>query len=587
MEGGIKMKNKKILMVLLMVFLCGAGVSGFNSNVSAKIYNTNTSVKKDLEKQNKKLEKLKKQYKDAVEKEKQAKEAYKKQQKGVKTIIMGDVISIDPFIVYSSYILSPCRGYYLISNGTSLLGTYTGDIKLTGGTYQYGNVVCQMAKDVSLSKEEKKYDAAKNKTENIGVSVKICKDRISRLEKLLKNSVKLNDIEITNGETIKYKDWDYKLDIWDDDYSGDFSKIKWKSSGSSIVSVINNVTTKNKKPVLKAKKKGTVILSATYMTSKKTTTCKVKVIPKITEIRLSTECIEMPKNKKIKISDYISAKCYPKGVSQKVDFIVEDDKSKGIIIDNEKGTIKAGNEGIYTVYARPSGSRDVEASFKVLVYDNEWFDESNSIESGYKDINTYSGTVPFEAFTEYSGIIWEEGSDFEEEKNYSYDDDGFVSGADDYTVECHAKSYNYDIGNGTQAKSQIVVEDPEKMWNEVFFIETKEGTYIDSYGQTKDCKKTIKIETNKEYCMKAITGHIEYSIKTDKEEYKVSANMPLMDISVKNNIKWKYEDTIPGITQENINTEFWDAFDRWEKLLYSETGIHMSDIGFGRAYDQV
>lgn len=585
MEGGIKMKNKKILMVLLMVFLCGAAMSGFNPNVSAKTYSTNTSVKKDLEMQKKKLKKLEKQYKEAAAKEKQAKAAYKKQQKGVKTIIMGDVMSINPFIVYSSYILSPCQGYYLISNGDSLLGTYTGEIKLTGGTYQYGNVVCQRAKDVSLSKEERKYDAAKKKTENIGISVKTCKDRISRMKKLLKDSVKLNDIEITDGETIKYEDWDYKSDIWDDYYSRDFSKIKWKSSDSSIVSVTNNVTTKDKKPVLKAKKEGTVTLSATYMTSKKTTKCKVKVIPKITRIELSTECIEMPEDKKIKISDYISAKCYPEGVSQKVDFIVEDDKSKGIIIDNEKGTMKAAYEGIYTVYARPSGSGDAEASFKVLVYNNEWFDELNSIESGYKGINTYSGMVPFEAFEEYSNIIWEEGSDFEEEKNYNYDDDEFVSGADDYTVNCHAKSYNYDLGDGIQAKSQIVVEDPEEMWNEVFFIETKESTYTDSYGETKDYKETIKITTKKEYCMKAITGHIEYSIKIDKEEYKITAKMPLMDINENNTIKWKYEDGIPGITLENINTEFWDAFDRWEKLLYSETGIHMSDIGFGRAYD--
>ena len=77
----------------------------------------------------------------------------------------------------------------------------------------------------------------------------------------------------------------------------------------------------------------------------------------------------------------------------------------------------------------------------------------------------------------------------------------------------------------------------------------------------------------------------EKYLKIDKEEYKITAKMPLMDISENNTIKWKYEDGIPGITLENINTEFWDAFDRWEKLLYSETGIHMSDIGFGRAYD--
>lgn len=564
------MKNKKIFMVLFVVFLCAAGVFTHNANASAKTYQTGTNVKKDLEQQKKKLKKLQGQYKKAAAKMKQAEAAYKKQQKGVKTIFMGTVISTNPFIVHSSYILSPCKGYYLISNAKSLWGTYSGEIKLTGGTYQYGSIVCQKAKDVSSSKEVKKYNAAKKKADTIHTSVQVCKDRISRMKKLLKDSVTLYDIEMTNGKTVKYEDWFYKFSVSDDYYSNDFSKIKWESSDSSIVSVTNNITKKFGKPVLKAKKEGTVTLSATYMTSKKTTKCKVKVISKIDRIEVSAECLEMPEDKKITISDYISVKCYPETASQEVNYIVDKEGIGGIVIDNEKGTLKASYQGVYTVYVEPVSGEDVQASFQVSVYDNGML----GINSDYSDIRTYSGTVPVKGFEECMNEIAD---------NYQ----GVVNVAfGNYTAyDCGIVGRTYNLDNGAQLQSQIAVDDRV---GDIFFIQKYKDSYTDSSGNVQDYKQTIQIMTSKLYCMQALQGYVRITMEIDGDKAAWEASAPLMDMNKQCVLQWEEDsyqsDEVSQELQNLLNLSLCDAFDGWEELLYSTVGIHMSDMGFGRAY---
>ena len=192
------------LLALVMVVTCVNMES-----VEADYYS-----KKQLQSLQKKTKKNVKQYKSKWESEKKK---YKKQTKGT-TVILGDIVSGDPLIVYDTL----KRTYYWITDSKNMVVGFTaasGYVKKTGQYKKYGDITCAVAKAVKVTANPAKYEEKYKKE----------KEKLTEIKNALKNSLSFNfekcSNPISSGDTVT---------IHTDEESCINCNYKYKSSYSSF-----------------------------------------------------------------------------------------------------------------------------------------------------------------------------------------------------------------------------------------------------------------------------------------------------------------------------------------------------------------
>ena len=247
-----------ILLVLTMVFTCfqiqpaSAGTTYTKSKINSMIKQKQKELKAVQKKQNAEQKK------------------FSQQTKGTVSIVLGNVRSTNPYIVYDSLSGST----YWISNSenmTTFFSSASGYIKPTGEYRTYNYTTCTVAKAVKVTANPRKYDekiqALKNKIYNL-------KSALNSYVIIPADSASNSDIAVGETRTLSW--------YWSKHYSTAYTSVTFTSSDPSVLKILDK-----KKCKVKALKEGNVTITAKASLSGKTTKFKTHVRSQYAEI---TDC---------------------------------------------------------------------------------------------------------------------------------------------------------------------------------------------------------------------------------------------------------------------------------------------------------
>lgn len=240
----INMKREKSLFsgLFIVLVLCFGVLYGGN-HITANAAMTQNQIKKKIVTLNKEIKNLQK--KKAAEEKKE-----KKQAKGTESIV-GEIISISPYIIYQDLVFS--ESYYWVENSkymNAYMGFGTGYVKLTGKYRDYNGTTCTVCKAVKVGTKSLKYQ---NTIEKKKKELKNCKNSLKEKVTLSNTKIKVNQ-----KKKMKYK-WKY---------SGKYNTIKWKSSDTDIATI-------DSKGNITGHKQGEVTITATCSVSGNKSECTV------------------------------------------------------------------------------------------------------------------------------------------------------------------------------------------------------------------------------------------------------------------------------------------------------------------------
>ncbi len=247
-----------ILLVLAMVFTCfqiqpaSAGTTYTKSKINSMIKQNQKALKAVQKKQNAEQKK------------------FSQQTKGTVSIVLGNLRSTNPYIVYDSLSGST---YWITNpdNMTTFLSSASGYIKTTGEYRTYNYTTCAVAKAVKVTANPRKYDK----------KIQKLKDTIYELKGALKAYVIIPDDSETNldiavGET-RTLSW-----YWSEYNASKYTNITFISSDPTVLKVVDK-----KKGKVKALKEGTVSIKVKAPLSGITTVFTTYVRSEYAEI---TDC---------------------------------------------------------------------------------------------------------------------------------------------------------------------------------------------------------------------------------------------------------------------------------------------------------
>ena len=160
--GGNDMKKTRKILVSIMLCLCAfILLKGNVGTANAKTFTTKAQVKSEIKKVNQKISKLNKE----IAKDKKQYKIYnarsKKKTKGCFPILLGRIISRNPFVVYN------WDKYFHVKNpakGAEYLGTYSAEVKYTGKSVNYDGMNVDTVMVIS-DPDRRKAKAIKNRYE--------------------------------------------------------------------------------------------------------------------------------------------------------------------------------------------------------------------------------------------------------------------------------------------------------------------------------------------------------------------------------------------------------------------------------------
>lgn len=250
-----------ILLVLTMVFTCfqiqpaSAGTTYTKSKINSMIKQKQKELKAVQKKQNAEQKK------------------FSQQTKGTVSIVLGNVRSTNPYIVYDSLSGST---YWITNpdNMTNFLSSASGYIKTTGEYRTYNYTTCAVAKAVKVTANPKKYDK----------KIQALKDKIYNLKGALisyvifpANAEENSDFAVGETRTLSW--------YWSKHYSTPYTSVTFTSSDPSVLKILDK-----KKCKVKALQDGTSTIIAWSKVSGKTTEITLEVLPEPGKYGEITDC---------------------------------------------------------------------------------------------------------------------------------------------------------------------------------------------------------------------------------------------------------------------------------------------------------
>ena len=390
--------NKGLFSGLIIVFALCFGVlyGGNHTTVNASM--TKKQVKKKIVTLKKEIKKLQK--KKVAEKKKE-----KKQAKGTKYII-GEIISLDPYIIHQDLIFSD--SYYWIENDKYMkgyMGLGSGHVKITGKYRNYNGVTCRVCKAVKVGSKSYKYQKSINKKKK---ELKNCTNSLK--EKVTLSNAK---IKVNQKKKMKYK-WKY---------SGKYNTIKWKSSNTKIASV-------DSKGNITGHKQGEVTITATCSISGNKSKCTVRIYD---DFRVYAEIdgdnTEIRNFDSIEISEkQIQIICKFSTSSTKDEIIYECDSYNDIASITQDGLLTFKSPG-YASIKISSSYKSIE--FDVVEIDSTW-DWDDDMPSGDDCLKIYNESDPSHNVINYGDTEYVNDKYFL--FSYSYDIDKDLEDTTDLEV---------------------------------------------------------------------------------------------------------------------------------------------------------
>lgn len=316
-----KNQMKRFILVLCSILLFTVL---FSSGMHTKTASAKVSYTKKIANEKRKIKKYKKQLKKAKKELKKAKVDWKSAPDEGTGIFNADVINSSPLIVHSTSALSEGKGYFYIKNTTSYFSSsYSGTIRLTGGTYNYDGINCKVAVEIKTQKQKAagRELRAYAKIKRIKNKISACRDRISYYRKKMNaafNKVKDSDSNVyRDGDTINIMaEQSLKLNlIWNSTVKG---TVKWSIEDENLLEIEELKT--NKKYKIKAgNTAGTTTLKAKIKESGEVREFTVVVIGYPTSITVPETNITMNAGDIYKVNFGVLPKDAAMDISMKTD----------------------------------------------------------------------------------------------------------------------------------------------------------------------------------------------------------------------------------------------------------------------------
>lgn len=343
--------------IILGLFLGLSANSSSQAATKKQVKNKIVTLKKDIKK-------LETQKKKALALE-------KKQKKGT-TVIMGKIISRNPFIVYESLLSD---SYYWVNNSNKLNNVITmtsGYVKLTGKYKTYNGITCAVCTAVKVT----------NKSYDIKKKIKKKKKELSAYQNSLKEKVNLKDQSIYCNKSKKIS-YNWK-------YSGKYNSITWKSSNTNIAKI-------DSKGKITALKQGTTTITAKCSLSGNTSCCVLTVTDNFDVMTDDGKIIE-PDDEFLTSNPtlQLKAKFYSSETNDNFTYEVECGNNEATISDD--GLLTFNKEGVVTI--------TVSSSYLYTTFTVEY----SSTENNYYDDEDAADDYYY-------------GDDDESDDNYYYDDE--------------------------------------------------------------------------------------------------------------------------------------------------------------------
>lgn len=425
---------KRFLLVLCFLLLAG-GV--FSFTVSEKKASAKKSYATEIKREKKLIKKYKKQLKKAKQELKKAKSDWKKAPKEGTSIFSADVINGSPLIIHSTNVLSEGKGYYYIKNkSSSFSSTYSGTVRVTGGTYNYHGTTCKVAVEIRTKRQKAagRELRAYAKVKRIRNKINSCRSRIRKYNKMSKSSFKLrNDSydKFLNGDTITLCA-EKSLNLyygWGGGYKG---TVNWTIADESLLEIVE----KNDGIRLEAGKNcGTTVIKGKVAESGKVIKYNVVIQDYPTSITASQSNITLKVGEKKLISWSILPETAAKEVtiSYKSDYVeVNEIYSDEIVTACESISIvgKAAGESKITIKSKYTNYSEASTEIHVTVLPNiEGFDiggGSDSPATKWKEIaladlqSDATQAIPY--LSEYKVISGEYNATYSEASGLGYYD---------------------------------------------------------------------------------------------------------------------------------------------------------------------